>query len=893
MKQRKRIFKSGVAAASAVALTVGMLPVSALAVSYDAPSAGMEADNDTYLTGATAAANTVVLSLLGINVTSSDGAGLYQASGSTDSYGTDSSNLGIFGSDINDNPDPYIYNFFYNLNSTESGGGTYSADDYSAWTATPYSLIWGSNKSGPTGQASGTTTITVGGVTKTTNPAFFYEPDILLGGSSNGYATELANYQADYNADYDPTVFLGYGTGSGNYAASGTRSDGLGLEYNQFDMTKGVVYLGSVVQNLMNETGKVNRYDQGTYEIAVDYDKYDRGLYYYVLSEIADGTLTQVRYASSLSYDADTGYFVSQGTGRNAQYASGIGIDIYDLLAEGYTFSDGTVVEATTVESSGGQGGPGGGSSTSTGYYLTTDQLIEILNAPTAENEDATGIIIGSSLSSVDTEDSDLANAGIRSLSNLPSCVYGMTMQTVENGMGIPFYIGFFYYNQDESLNPVSYIYYWMENFYHVSDTDAMDLVINNMLADSDLPSALSLSGSHASSYSSTEIEEQIVAGIAYYQNTLEPAYDAMVEAGEIESDSALYWTSLDTSVGIGSSIRDTNTNFTCASGESFTDSFGNVIYSFTYTSTASSANLQTAYEYSQILVNALDESSYTEESWSALLAAQETAKTVLDNEYASQTEIDDALAALNEAAAALTLAEAEVYTGDTLAIRSGNTFYLYDALGDSTYSTSVDYGRVDDEVLVGDWDGDGVETFCVRRGNTYYFSNDTTFTSTTEDVKLDYGRTTDEVIVGDWDNDGCDTLCVRRGNTYYFSNDLTSTTAEVVLDYGKATDEILVGDWDGDGSVTICARRDGTTYYFSNDATFTSTTEDVKVSDLGYTSDEVLVGDWDSNGSDELALRRTTSIYLQSDIEDTTLATTIRMSQATSNNSVFVIDWK
>ncbi|MCD8133992.1 MAG: hypothetical protein LUE19_09110, partial [Clostridiales bacterium] len=802
---KNKFLKKSIAVMAAATLTGGLFPVSAFAISYEAPTEGMQAD-DIYLNGATAAANTTLLSMLGINVTSSDSVCSF-----TESYGTDSSFLGIYGSDINDSPDPYIYNYFYNLYTTQSGGGNYDAENYSAWTATPYSLNWSSNKTGPTGQANGTTTITIDGVTKTTNPAFFYEPDILLGGSTNGYATELANYQADYNKDYNPTVFLGYGGGSGNYAASGTRADGLGLEYNQFEMTKGVVYVGSVTQNLMNETGKRNRYDQGTYEIAVNYDKFDRGLYYNTLSKIDNGSLVQVRYASSLSYDTDTGYFVSKDTGRSAQYASGIGIDIYDLLLDGYVFTDGTVLETSIKTTTSTTGWGAVNTTESTGYYLTTDQLIEILNAPTAENANATGIIIGSDLNSVDTSENDLANAGIRSLNNLPNCIYSMTAQTVDNGMGIPFYIGFFYYNQDESLNPIGYIYYWMENFYHVSDTEAMDLVVQNMLEDADIPSALSLSGSSFSTnYSASEIEAQIVAGIEYYQNTLEPVYDAMAASGEIESDSALYWSTLDTSVGIGSSVRDTNENFSCASGESFTDSFGNVIYSFTYTSTASSANLQTAYEYSQILVNALDESSYTEESWAALLAAQEAAKEVLDNEYATQTEIDDALAALNEAAAALTVEEKEVsvYTGDTLAIRSGNTFYLYDALGDSTYSTSVDYGRVDDEVLVGDWDGDGVETFCVRRGNTYYFSNDTTFTSTTEDVKLDYGRDTDEVIVGDWDNDGCDTLCVRRGNTYYFSNDLTSTKAAIVLDYGKSTDEILVGDWDGDGSVTICARR-------------------------------------------------------------------------------------
>ncbi len=587
----KRTFKRALALVISLAMCLSMVSMSAMAVSYEAPSSGIEVD-DNVLTGATAAANTVVLSVLGINVTASNGAGVYNSGGSTSAYGTDSSNLGIFGSDINDNPDPYLYNFFYNIYTTQSGTGDYDAEATSEWTATPFTLLWSNNKSGPTGGASGTTTITVAGVTKTTNPAFFYEPDILLGGASDGYATELANYQSEYNSDYNPTVFLGYGTSSGQYAASGTRSDGLGLEYNMFDMTKGVVYLGAVVQNLMNETGKVNRYDEGAYEIAVNYDKYDRGLYYYVLSEIAEGNLTQVRYASSLSYDSDTGYYtVGQGTGRNAQYASGIGIDIYDLLEAGYVFEDGTVVEKTTTTSSssgdqggmGGQGGQGGSSSTS-GYQLTTDQLIEILNAPAEENDAATGVVIGSSSSSVDPT-GDLTEAGIRFLNNLPSCVYGMTMQTVENGMGIPYYIGFFYYDQDSSLNPVNYIYYWMENFYHVSDNDSMELVVANMLESADLPSGLILSDKTTSGYSATTIEAQIVSGIEYYQNVLEPEYEAMVEDGTIESDSALFWTSLDTSVGIGSTVRQTNVNYTCESGESITDSYGNVIYSFTWTS--------------------------------------------------------------------------------------------------------------------------------------------------------------------------------------------------------------------------------------------------------------------------------------------------------------------
>jgi len=600
MKKNLHYFKLRKLAAGVLtaALSVNVLSGSTLASNYTAPSDPLEVD-DSVVSGATAAANTVALSLLGIDVASTNGAGIYNSTGSTTdgSYGTDSANLGIFGSDLNDNPDPYIYNFFYNLYETQSGGGDYNQTDYALWSAAPYTLLWNSNKSGPTGQASGTVAISIGSYgTKTTNPAFYYEPDILLGGSgtqaSNGYTSELTNYKTTYNADYDPVIFLGYGTSEGMYAASGTRSDGLGLEYNQFDMCTGLVYLGSVVQNLMNETveeaeedesveAKTTRYDQSPYEIAVNYDKYDRGLYYYILSRFDDSTLTKVNYAYDVEYDSANGYFITKGSDRAAQYASGIATDIYDLLAAGETIS-GETIPATTIEETDNRGN----TTSVTGYYLTEDQLIEILNAPsekTGANTNATGVIINSD--ETVPNDKDLLDADIRMMNNLPECVYGMTMQTVENGMGIPFYIGFFYYNQDSSLNPVNYLYYWIENFYHVSDTDDMYEIVQNMLEEADRPEDCQILSVSDSGYSATTIETQILAGIYYYKNTLVTKYDAMVEAGEITSDSAYYWSTLDEDVGIGGSYRDINADYTCTTSGVLLedDGFENTIYEFTY----------------------------------------------------------------------------------------------------------------------------------------------------------------------------------------------------------------------------------------------------------------------------------------------------------------------
>ncbi|MCD8109540.1 MAG: hypothetical protein LUE14_05510, partial [Clostridiales bacterium] len=54
-------------------------------------------------------------------------------------------------------------------------------------------------------------------------------------------------------------------------------------------------------------------------------------------------------------------------------------------------------------------------------------------------------------------------------------------------------------------------------------------------------------------------------------------------------------------------------------------------------------------------------------------------------------------------------------------------------------------------------------DSFAVRRGNVYYFKND--FSSGDADLVITYGRSADEVVVGDWDGDGIDTLAVRRGN--------------------------------------------------------------------------------------------------------------------------------
>ncbi|MCC8102402.1 MAG: hypothetical protein LIP11_09170 [Clostridiales bacterium] len=197
----------------------------------------------------------------------------------------------------------------------------------------------------------------------------------------------------------------------------------------------------------------------------------------------------------------------------------------------------------------------------------------------------------------------------------------------------------------------------------------------------------------------------------------------------------------------------------------------------------------------------------------------------------------------------------------DTLCLRRGNTFYINYTLEGGNADLTFTYGRASDEVLIGDWDGDGIDTICVRRGNRFYFSNTL---GGEADFYIDFGRTSDEVVAGDWDGDGCDTICVRRGNHYYINNTLESGNAAIDFTFGRIDDEVLSGDWDGDGYDTLCIRR-GITYYINN--TLEGGNAAIHFT-FGRTSDSVLSGDWDGDGCDTLCIRRGNHYYINNTLE-------------------------
>ena len=188
----------------------------------------------------------------------------------------------------------------------------------------------------------------------------------------------------------------------------------------------------------------------------------------------------------------------------------------------------------------------------------------------------------------------------------------------------------------------------------------------------------------------------------------------------------------------------------------------------------------------------------------------------------------------------------------DSITVRRGREFHVNNQPTGGPAESVFVYGRDGDVVLVGDWDGDGKDTLAVRRGAAYHVKN--SLTGGPADHVFAYGRAGDEVLVGDWDGNGTDTFTVRRGSVYYVNNALRAGEADETFAYGRAGDEVLAGDWDGDGKDTFTVRR-GNVFHVNNQLRGGAAE---KVVAYGRAGDEVYVGDWDGNGTDTLGVRRT-----------------------------------
>jgi spore coat protein A len=116
---------------------------------------------------------------------------------------------------------------------------------------------------------------------------------------------------------------------------------------------------------------------------------------------------------------------------------------------------------------------------------------------------------------------------------------------------------------------------------------------------------------------------------------------------------------------------------------------------------------------------------------------------------------------------------------------------------------------------LVGDFDGDGKNDYCLQRTNPSIAGKGqfVLLKSNGFGVEyIDWGNDTDFLIPGDYDGDGKSDFCVRRtvgGARQHWI--LTRTGAQSMVTWGITGDVSVPGDYDGDGKTDVAVWRPST----------------------------------------------------------------------------------
>lgn len=180
----------------------------------------------------------------------------------------------------------------------------------------------------------------------------------------------------------------------------------------------------------------------------------------------------------------------------------------------------------------------------------------------------------------------------------------------------------------------------------------------------------------------------------------------------------------------------------------------------------------------------------------------------------------------------------------------------------ESAAVTSFYYGNPGDFPLMGDWDGDGIDTPGLYRQSDGFAYLRNSNTEGIADMQFFFGNPGDIPLAGDFDGDGFDTVSIYRpaeGRVFVVnhlgSGDAGLGAADLAYYFGNPGDKPFVGDFDGDGVDTIGLHRESTgLVYFRNSHTSGPAESSFVFGDPG---DRVVSHDWNGDGADSVGLFR------------------------------------
>jgi hypothetical protein len=182
--------------------------------------------------------------------------------------------------------------------------------------------------------------------------------------------------------------------------------------------------------------------------------------------------------------------------------------------------------------------------------------------------------------------------------------------------------------------------------------------------------------------------------------------------------------------------------------------------------------------------------------------------------------------------------------------------------LDEAGAASSFFFGNPGDLPMMGDWDGDGIDTPGLYRQSDGFVYLRNSNNQGIADVRFFFGNPGDVPLAGDFDGDGFDTVSIFRPSEskVFVINELGANdgglgAADLEYFFGNPGDKPFVGDFDGDGIETVGLHRESTGFvYFRNSHTQGVADNEFFFGDPG---DRFVAGDWTGAGFDAPGLFR------------------------------------
>lgn len=453
----------------AVMLSTVFIPCSAFAGVkdgvWDYPTEPMSTNDNVVTVGAHAAANTAV-HYLGANLVTERLSDLVK-NGDTSLAGAQKVyQLAVFGSDVNDNPNPYSWNYFYNKYAAENGKEQ-TGDLEQVGLVPPGSPM-----------IADTTIVDEYG----TSVTLARRPDILYGTDPNK-ATEYTTYDEllallPENTDNDTT---------NDYKPLQIQVQSKTI-YTQIDT---MYDLAAGIKQVAKEKNKKWRYDDPE-KIAQEYEKMVKAPQYYVLSQINKGKIKKKTIAV-IDPTSETGKFKAYDS--NTQSGTAASCRACEYLE---STTNNLLDTLKTAKADDGQ------------YYLTAAELVkaDVIIITPQVSTNVTGEAFKEKLIAAGVKEADIPSI----YSADPNLIFGIKMNSVENVQGVGIYLGFVY---PEVINPVYNAIYIFKNFYHISNVDTLKALTVSAFKNASL--ADGIKGSY-DGYTDKYVKNIITEGLSYYK---------------------------------------------------------------------------------------------------------------------------------------------------------------------------------------------------------------------------------------------------------------------------------------------------------------------------------------------------------------------------------------